>query len=170
MDRTDTSLGPSGPPDFLECGCFTFPEARKEVMARILVIEDNAMTMKHVVMLLRNAGHTALSAADAEAGLILARTGKPDLILMDIQLPGMDGLAATALLKADPITAAIPIIVLTATLTKNDEDKARAAGSDGYIVKPFLRQELDLTIAELLRNSIDALLQKGGPPAASTEP
>lgn len=167
MDRTDTSLGPSGPPDFLECRCFAFPEARKEVMARILVIEDNAMNMKHVVMLLQNAGHTTLSAVDAEAGVILARTGKPDLILMDIQLPGMDGLAATALLKADPVTAAIPIIVLTATLTKNDEDKARAAGCDGYIVKPYLRQELDLTIADLLQASIETLLLKGGPPTAS---
>ena len=128
------------------------------------------MNMKHVIMLLRNAGHTTLSAADAETGLILARTARPDLILMDIVLPGMDGLAATALLKADPVTAAIPIIILTASLTKDDEEKARAAGCDTYIVKPFLRQELDLTIADLLRASIDALLLKGGPLAVGAEP
>jgi two-component system, cell cycle response regulator DivK len=166
MDRTEPSLGPSGPPDFLEYSCIAFPEARKELMARILVIEDNVMNMKHVIMLLQNAGHTTLSATDAEAGLMLARTEKPDLILMDILLPGMDGLAATALLKADPATAAIPVIILTATLTKDDEGKARAAGSDAYIVKPFRRQELDVAITELLQASIEDLLLKSGPPAS----
>jgi two-component system cell cycle response regulator DivK len=133
-------------------------------MAKILVIEDNVMNMKHVIMLLHNAGHTTLGAGDAEAGMLLARTGKPDLILMDFQLPGMNGIAATALLKADPVTAAIPVLMLTATLAKNDEDKARAAGCDAYMVKPFLRQELDVTIAELLQASIEDLLLKAGPP------
>ena len=76
MDRTDTSLGPSGPPDFLECSWIDFPEIRKELMALILVIEDNTMNMKHVIMLLQHARHTTLSAADAEAGVILARTGR----------------------------------------------------------------------------------------------
>jgi two-component system cell cycle response regulator DivK len=79
-----------------------------------LVIEDNPANMKLASLLLSNAGHTALCAVDAETGLTLARAEKPDLILMDIQLPGMDGLAATALLKADPATAAIPILALTA--------------------------------------------------------
>ena len=133
-------------------------------MARILVIEDNTMNMKHVVMLLKHAGHVTLSAGDAETGLILARTGKPDLILMDILLPGMDGLAAAALLKADPATAAIPIIALTASLTQDDESKARAAGCDAYIAKPFHREELDVAITELLQASIEAALLKTQPP------
>ena len=83
-------------------------------MARILIIEDNPANMTLATLLLGNAGHTPLCAVDAETGLMLARSGRPDLILMDIQLPGMDGLAATALLKKDPATAKIPVIALTA--------------------------------------------------------
>jgi two-component system cell cycle response regulator DivK len=167
MDRTEPVLARQGPRTFWNAVGFTF---RKFEMARILIIEDNVMNMKHVVMLLKTAGHTTLSAGDAETGLVLARTDKPDLILMDIQLPGMNGLEATALLKADPVTAAIPIIILTATLGKSDEEKARAAGSDAYIVKPFRRDELDVTIAELLQASIESLLLKGGlPPAAAND-
>ena len=99
-----------------------------------------------------------LCAFDAETGLTLARTGQPDLILMDIMLPGMDGLAATALLKADPATAAIPIIALTSLLTKEDEAKAMAAGCDAYIAQPFLRQQLEATIEDLLKAAIDNFL------------
>ena len=94
-------------------------------MARILIIEDNPANMKLASLLLRNAGHTALCAVDAETGLTLARAEQPDLILMDIQLPGMDGLAATALLKKDPATAAIPVIALTAMARKATRKKAR---------------------------------------------
>jgi two-component system cell cycle response regulator DivK len=170
MDRTNTSLGLSGPPDLLECSCNAFPEVRKEVMARILVIEDNAATMKLTALVLRSAGHTVLCAVDAEAGLTLARTGRPDLILMDILLPGMDGLTATALLKADPATAAIPIIALSTMLTQNDEKTAKAAGCDAYIAKPFQRQELNAQIEDLLKAAIDAVLLKSGPPAVPAEP
>jgi two-component system, cell cycle response regulator DivK len=129
-------------------------------MARILVIEDNAANMRLATRVLQNAGHTVLCAVDAETGLTLARTGQPDLILMDIVLPGMDGLAATRLLKKDPTTAAIPIIVLSAMLTKNDEGKAIAAGCDAYIAKPFDKQELNAAIEDLLKAAIDALLLK----------
>jgi two-component system cell cycle response regulator DivK len=132
-------------------------------MARILIIEDNAATTKLITLALRSFGHTALCAMNAEAGLKLARTDRPDLILMDIMLPRMDGLAATALLKADPTTAAIPIIVLSAMLTQNDEKKAMAAGCDAYIAKPFQRQELNITIEDLLNTAITALLLKGAP-------
>ena len=170
MNRTDTSLGPSGPPALLECSCITFLEVRKEVMARILVIEDDAATMKLTTLALRNAGHTALCAVDAETGLTLARSGQPDLILMDILLPGMDGLTAAALLKTDPTTAAIPIIALSAMLTQNDEKKAKAAGCDAYIAKPFRRQELNATIDDLLKAAIDALLLKSGPDTATAKP
>src|SRR3990167_8983698 len=97
-------------------------------MARILVIEDNRENLKLATLLLLTAGHVVLSAIDAESGLILARGEHPDLILMDIQLPGMDGLAATALLKQDPATAAIPVIALTALAMKADQEKSRLAG------------------------------------------
>ena len=139
-------------------------------MARILVIEDNAATMKLTTLALRSAGHTVLCAVDAETGLTLARTGQPDLILMDILLPGMDGLTATALLKMDPATAAIPIIALSAMLTQDDEKKARAAGCDAYIAKPFHRQELHAAIEDLLKAAIDALLLKSGPHTATEKP
>ena len=131
-------------------------------MARILVVEDNAATMKLTTLVLQNAGHTVLCAVDAETGLTLVRTAQPDLILMDIRLPGMDGLAATALLKADPTTAAIPIIALTAMLTKDDQQKAILAGCDAYIGKPY--------VEDLLHASIDALLLKSGPHTATEEP
>jgi len=139
-------------------------------MARVLVIEDTPANMKLACLLLRNAGHAVLCAVDAEAGLALARTDLPDLILMDMQLPGMDGLAATALLKNDPATAAIPIIALSAMLTQDDEKKAKAAGCDAYIAKPFHRQALHAEIEVLLKAAIDALLLVSGPPAATAEP
>lgn len=106
-------------------------------MAKVLVVEDNAANMTLAVFLLNSAGHTVLSVTDAEAGLTLARDEQPDLILMDIQLPGMDGLEATALLKSDEVTRAIPVIALTALAMKGDEERIRAAGCDGYIAKPL---------------------------------
>jgi two-component system cell cycle response regulator DivK len=122
-------------------------------MARILIIEDNPANMKLSALLLRNAGHTVLCAVDAEAGLTLARTDQPDLILMDIQLPGMDGLAATALLKQAPATAAIPVIALTAMAMKEDREKTRVAGCDAYIAKPLRYLELYEAIDTLLGKS-----------------
>jgi len=119
-------------------------------MRTILVIEDNAANMKLAVFLLQNAGYAVLSAPDAETGLTLARTAHPDLILMDIQLPGMDGLAATALLKQDVETRAIPVIALTALAMKGDEARIRAAGCSGYIAKPMGYREILATVAAQL--------------------
>lgn len=119
-------------------------------MARIVLVEDNAANMKLATFLLESAGHVVLSATDAEAGLLLARTGQPDLILMDIQLPGMDGLAATAQLKGDETTRAIPVIALTALAMKGDEERIRAAGCDGYIAKPLAYKEFLATVAACL--------------------
>jgi len=127
-------------------------------VARILIIEDNPANMKLASLLLEKAGHAVLRAVDAEAGLALSRSNQPDLILMDIQLPGMDGLAATVLLKQDPATAAIPIIALTAMAMKEDEEKTRVAGCDAYIAKPLRYQELYA--------AIDTLLPKREPQAA----
>ena len=119
-------------------------------MAHILVIEDNATNMKLAILLLRAAGHEVVPAVDAEAGLVLARTGRPDLILMDVQLPGMDGLAATALIKRDPATRAIPVVALTAMAMKGDLEKTMAAGCDAYIAKPLRYRELYAAIDGLL--------------------
>ena len=119
-------------------------------MAKVLIIEDNAANMKLATILLESAGHTVLSATDAEAGLTSARGEQPDLILMDIQLPGMDGLEATRLLKRDDATRAIPVIALTALAMKGDEERIRAAGCIGYIAKPMRYQEFLATIAAQL--------------------
>ena len=119
-------------------------------MAKVLVIEDNPANMKLASLLLRNAGHAVLCAVDAETGLTMARACHPDLILMDIQLPGMDGLAATALLKQDPATIAIPVIALTAMAMKEDQEKTKVAGCDAYIAKPLRYQELYAAIEHLL--------------------
>lgn len=119
-------------------------------MAKVLVVEDNAANMKLATLLLNKAGHTVLSAMDAEAGLALARAELPDLILMDIHLPGMDGLEATKLLKQDNATRAIPVIALTAMAMKDDREHILTAGCDAYIVKPIRYQELWDTINALL--------------------
>jgi two-component system cell cycle response regulator DivK len=124
-------------------------------MPKVLVIEDNPANMKLALLLLHNVGHTVLCAGDAETGLTLARAEQPDLILMDIQLPGMDGLAATALLKKDPATAAIPVIALTAMAMKEDQEKTRAAGCDAYIAKPLRFRELYAAIDGLLAEAKD---------------
>ena len=106
-------------------------------MSTVLIIEDNPANMRLATFLLESEGHTVIGASDAEAGLAVARDDHPDLVLMDIQLPGMDGLEAVALLKGDARTRAIPVIALTALAMKGDEERIRAAGCDGYIAKPL---------------------------------
>ena len=119
-------------------------------MATVLVVEDNATNMSLSVFLLESVGHTVLCATDAEAGLALARDQHPQLILMDIQLPGMDGLAAITLLKKDAATRSIPVIALTALAMKGDEERIRAAGCDGYIAKPMRYREFLAAVATQL--------------------
>ena len=128
------------------------PRRRKEQkMAKVLVVEDNPASMKLTTLLLRSAGHSVLCVVDAEAGLEIARSEHPDLILMDIQLPGIDGNAATAILKEDPATASIPIITLIALSLKFDLERGQEAGSDAYIVKPLRYDELYTVMEELLQ-------------------
>jgi two-component system cell cycle response regulator DivK len=124
-------------------------------MATILVVEDNPANMTLATFLLQSVGHTVLSTTDAEAGLTLARDQQPELILMDIQLPGMDGLKATALLKGDSATRAIPVIALTALAMAGDEERIRAAGCDGYIAKPFAYREFLAIIAAQLTQAAE---------------
>ena len=119
-------------------------------MAKVLIVEDNPANMTLVTFLLQSAGHAVLRATDAETALALARDEQPDLVLMDIHLPGMDGLQATGLLKRDKATRAIPVVALTALAMKGDEERIRAAGCDGYIAKPLAYKEFLATISNQL--------------------
>ncbi len=124
-------------------------------MARILLVEDNEMNRDMLSRRLEKRGHTILIAVDGAAGVELAKKEKPDLILMDISLPVMDGWEATRQIKGDAATAPIPIIALTAHAMVSDRDKALAAGCNDFDTKPV---ELPR-----LMGKIDALLN---PPAA----
>jgi two-component system cell cycle response regulator len=103
----------------------------------VLVVEDNPLNMKLVRQLITIAKHQVLEASNAEDGIQLARTRRPDLIMIDIQLPGMDGLTAAKIIKDDPESCHIPVVALTAHAMQGDEIKARAAGCDGYLSKPI---------------------------------
>ncbi|MDF1591340.1 MAG: response regulator [Desulfobacterales bacterium] len=104
---------------------------------KILVIEDNKLNLKLVRSLLQIGNYNIIEAVDAETGIRLAREKKPDLILMDIQLPGIDGLTATRLIQKDQELKDIPIIALTSYSMEGDEQKAAEAGCHGYITKPI---------------------------------
>ena len=110
-------------------------------MPRILVIEDSPVNMALTVAILQSAGHSVLQADRAASGLEVAREQQPDLVLMDLQLPDIDGLTATRMLKADPETAHLPVIAVTAFAMKGDEDETRSAGCDGYVTKPIRYKE-----------------------------
>ena len=103
----------------------------------ILVIEDNEMNMKLARSLLQIGKYRILEAIDAENGIQLAREHHPDLILMDIQLPGKDGLTATREIKNDPAVKDITVVALTSYAMEGDEEKAMDAGCAGYIAKPI---------------------------------
>lgn len=104
---------------------------------RILIVDDNPTNLKLAAELLKCAGYQVRIAADAEQAMAAILAEPPALILMDIALPGMDGLALTRKLKADPATRHIRIVALTAFAMKGDEQKALAAGCDGYLAKPI---------------------------------
>ena len=122
-------------------------------MPTILIVEDNPTNMKLSLFVLESADYNVITATDAEIGLTLARESRPDLILMDIQLPGMDGLQATGLLKADSATRGIPVVALTALAMKGDEERIRAAGCDGYIAKPLDYKGLLATVKAMLEKT-----------------
>jgi len=117
---------------------------------RILIVDDNATNLKLVAYLMRANGYEVDTALHAEAALEALRNHRPDVILMDIQLPGIDGLELTRRLKADPATHDIVIIAVTAYAMKGDQDKALAAGCDDYITKPIDTRTLPETIARHL--------------------
>lgn len=118
--------------------------------ARILVVEDNPMNMKVVLMTLKRYGYTLLEAVDGEQALEMATREKPDLILMDIQLPKMDGMEVTRRLRQMPDFKQTPIIALSAYAMKGDREKGMEAGFDDYLSKPVNTRELPKVIEDML--------------------
>ncbi len=116
----------------------------------VLVIEDNEMNMKLARSLLQIGKYSVLEAIDAENGIRLAREHHPDLILMDIQLPGLDGLTATQKIKNDPAVKDIIIVALTSYAMEGDEKKAMDAGCAGYIAKPIDTRSFLETVGQFL--------------------
>lgn len=104
---------------------------------KILVVEDNPLNMKLINVILRREGIEVLAAENAEEGIEICKTSQPDLVLMDIQLPGMDGLEATRIIKNNKQLNHMPVVALTAHAMEGDEEKAYAVGFDGYITKPI---------------------------------
>ncbi len=120
--------------------------------ATILVVDDNSTNLKLVSDVMGFEGYRILQASDAESALEIIQRTPPDLVLMDIALPGMDGLTLTRLLKAGESTRHIVIVALTAFAMKGDDAKAREAGCDGYITKPIDTRTLPAAVAGLLRS------------------
>lgn len=122
-------------------------------MARrlVLIVEDNPLNLKLAYVVLSKAGYEVKAATHAEEALLVLKTFHPDLILMDLQLPGMDGLQLTTLLKKNPLTKDIIIIALTAYAMNGDEQKALQAGCDDYISKPVDIHHLSETVAKHLK-------------------
>lgn len=116
-------------------------------MALILIIEDNPANMKLAVLVLSSAGHRALQATTAREGIALAINKKPDIVLMDMQLPDLDGIEATRMIKAAPETAHIPVIAVTASAMKGDKERVLEV-CDRYIEKPIDYKRLIAEIAE----------------------
>jgi CheY-like chemotaxis protein len=119
----------------------------------ILIVDDNAVNLRLARMVLAGEGYEVRTAADAEEALRMLETFRPCLILMDMQMPGMDGFDLTRRLKADPGTREIAIVALTAYAMKGDEEKAREAGCDGYVAKPIDTRALPTLIARTLGRS-----------------
>lgn len=118
--------------------------------ARILIVDDNPTNLKLVAYLVRANGYDVETAGDAEQAVAAIAANRPALILMDLQLPGVDGLELTRRLKADPSTRDIKIVALTAYAMKGDQEKAIAAGCDAYVTKPIDTRGLPALIASQL--------------------
>ncbi len=125
-------------------------------MGPILVVDDDALSLELVSEFLGAEGYRVLTSISAEEALSLAREELPDLVLMDIRLPGMDGLAATRTLKADPLIDYIPVIATTALATKSDEAQVLEAGCETHLVKPLDLPRLLATVKEYLGPTANA--------------
>jgi len=131
-------------------------------MATILLVEDNLDNRAIYRTILEFAGHRVVEAHNGEEGIRMAREVLPDLILMDVSIPIVDGWQATTILKGDPLTAAIPIVALTAHALPADRDRSLAAGCDGYLAKPVEPRVVAQTVERFL-----AAPEAGAPPAAA---
>jgi len=116
----------------------------------VLVVEDHPLNLELVTDFLELEGHQVLVAGSAEAGLRLAETERPDLILMDLHLPGMSGYEAVRRLKVSPATAAIPVVAFTASAMRGEDLRAREAGCDGYLAKPLTPRKFRETLRRFL--------------------
>ena len=125
-------------------------EGSKKTGRRILVVEDNAMNLELVRDILLAEGYEVLEAADGATGVHVARAERPELILMDLQLPGLDGLQAVQLIRADDALRDVPIVAVTAHAMKGDDERARSAGCDGFIAKPIQVRDFVTTVARYL--------------------
>jgi CheY-like chemotaxis protein len=122
-------------------------------MKRILVVEDEPLILDLITILLERAGHEVMRSATAEEALSLAGSRPPDLVLMDIALPGIDGLAATRILKSSPATRGVPVVALTAQAMRADAEEATRAGCDGFIAKPISTRGFLEQVEEHLRRA-----------------
>ena len=120
--------------------------------SRVLVVEDNERNLKLVRDVLEYAGFVVLAATTAEQGVAMAVAEPPDLVLMDLQLPGMNGTEALEALRADPVTKAVPVVALTAFAMKDDRARALADGFDGYLEKPVSVRQLPDQVRSYLRD------------------
>ena len=118
---------------------------------QILVVEDNPMNLELVRDILLAEGYEVLEAADGATGVAIAALERPALILMDLQLPRLDGLEAARLIRADPRLADIPIVAVTAHAMKGDDARARAAGCVGFITKPIQVRDFAATVASFIK-------------------
>lgn len=134
-----------------EDGAWVAQKSKPANSQPILIVDDNESNLRLMQAILDAEGYPVKSAMDAEEALALLQSWQPALILMDIQLPGIDGLELTRRLRRDPRHSGIVILALTACAMKGDEDKARDAGCDGYITKPIDTRRLPMVIAEHLR-------------------
>jgi two-component system, cell cycle response regulator DivK len=121
-------------------------------MNLILIVEDNDKNLKLVRDVLQVKGYATIESGTAEEGILLARERRPDLILMDIQLPGMNGIEAIGVLRADPATSAIPVVAVTASVMTHDRNLITEAGFDGYVGKPINLKEFLDTVQRMLES------------------
>jgi CheY-like chemotaxis protein len=124
--------------------------------ATVLIVDDNPANLKLAAYLLSSKGYSVDTAADAEQALIALRARKPALILLDLQLPGMDGLTLTRSIKSDPATSDIRILAVTADAMRGDDVRALAAGCDGYISKPIDTRLLPALVQDLIERAVTA--------------
>jgi len=119
-------------------------------MAKILVVDDDARNLRLAATVLEQAGHEVLSAEGGAEGVKAALAHAPDLVLMDVQMPGMDGVSALSRLRAEPRTASLKVVALTALTMKGDRERLLAEGFDGYLEKPIRYKEFLASVAALL--------------------